>query len=355
MVKRTIFGVERDIDIGDDVFPSPEEFAALEAPMGEHTHGWFDSCIDGAKLHYREFIPKGGKPDAIVVFINGVTSHSGEIFVKKNGQKTSVGLLIDTFNGANIALYSHDNYGHGYSEGDRFYIPSYESNLQDYLKFIKMVGDKNKGELPVYIMGISYGGTLTLHAARKIQDDPSLGPKKFSGCILACPAIIGDLPPFPVYQILRYILAPLFPKWTPFFMPNPISPDRIWSDPEVLEMHRNPRMTEMRLAGEGEPFRLGTALSLVVSLDEARFKVIPGFNVPFYLMHGTEDHGVKIEGSEYMWSTVDTPIDSREFVHVEGGFHDLFSLPESYDLMEGVVKWMKKSNYGTSTDNTVMT
>jgi len=99
----------------------------------------------------------------------------------------------------------------------------------------------------------------------------------------------------------------------------------------------------MKLAGEGEPFRLGTAVSLVVSLDEARSKAIPGFKIPFYLMHGTEDHGVKIEGSEYMWSTVETPLEMREFIHVEGGFHDLMSLPESYDLMNGVLQWMQRT------------
>ena len=61
MVLHKVFGVERDIDIAAQVFPTPEEVKAMEAPLGEHQHGWFDSCIGGAKLHARAFLPNGGQ------------------------------------------------------------------------------------------------------------------------------------------------------------------------------------------------------------------------------------------------------------------------------------------------------
>jgi acylglycerol lipase len=345
MVLHNIFGVERDIDIPTEVFATPEELTKVEAPLGEHEHGWFDSCIDGAKLHYRTFLPKSTlekKCSAVVVFLNGVTSHSGEGFQLSDGRMTNVALLRQVFNASNVALYSFDNYGHGFSEGTRFFIPSYEENLKDYLTFIRLVDDKNNGSLPVFIMGSSYGGNLTIHASRRVQDNPSLGPKKFGGAILFCPAVIGDLPPKPVYYALRYIFAPLCPLWTPFFMPHPINPERVWKDPEVRKLRQEPRLVEMQIGGAGNPYRLGTALSLVTAMDEVVSKAIPGYKVPFFLAHGTDDFGVKIEGSEFLWRTVDTPMDDRAFYHVEGGYHDLLSMKDSQKYLEMVISWMEQ-------------
>jgi hypothetical protein len=73
MVKHKIFGVERDIDIPSDVFPTESEMAKLEDCMPGCKHGWFDSVVDGAKLHYRKWLPKG-KPKAIVIFMHGIST-----------------------------------------------------------------------------------------------------------------------------------------------------------------------------------------------------------------------------------------------------------------------------------------
>lgn len=234
MVLLNIFGVERDIDIN----ATEKDIAKLEAPLGEHEHGWFDSCIGGAKLHSRAFLPPQGKEiKAVVIFMHGITGNSGEGFELSDGRKTVVALIHRVFNEAGIALHCFDHYGHGYSEGTRFFVPSYQENLQDYINFVQMVDKKYKGEMPIFLMGCSYGGTLTIHASRKFQDNPSLGPRKFGGALLFCPAVTTELPPYPVYLLLRYVLAPLYPKWTPFFMPNPISADRVWKDVRVDKKH----------------------------------------------------------------------------------------------------------------------
>ncbi|KAL7572016.1 hypothetical protein ACA910_001671 [Epithemia clementina (nom. ined.)] len=344
MVMQEVFGVQRDIDIDPQVFPTPAELKALEAPLGDLEHGWFDSCTPGSpKLHYRSYLPKSGKPKAIIVFLNGVTSHSGEGFELSDGRKTNVALLAQVFRDEHeIAFYSFDLYGHGYSEGTRFFIPSWEQNLQDYMNFIKMVDDMQETRVPTFLYGQSYGGTLTLHAARRIQDNPSVGPQKFAGILLSAPAIIGDLPPPPVYWCLRYFLAPLFPKWTPFFMPNPISPDRIWKDEEMRAMRTTKRKMEMKLTGNGLAFRLGTALSLVQALDAVRTKTIPGLTVPLYVMHGTNDDGVPLEGTEFLRKTISSPSDECVFHYIEGGYHDLLSETKSKSYLEKTLPWIER-------------
>ncbi len=61
------------------------------------------------------------------------------------------------------------------------------------------------------------------------------------------------------------------------------------------------------LEGGGRPYRLGTALHLLMALEEARSKSIPGLKVPFCVVHGTDDFGVPIAGTEYLIETAETP------------------------------------------------
>lgn len=216
MVLHKVFGVERDIDIDAAAFPTAEELAALEAPLGPHEHGWFDSCIGtGAKLHTRTFWKDGAKkqPKAAVIFLHGVTGQAGEAF-EIAGRKTNVALLRQVVNDADMALHAFDYYGHGFSEGTRFYVPSFQQSLQDVMTYIKLVDAAYDGKIPIFLLGASYGGNLTIQASRLIQDDASQGPTKFGGALLFAPSIIADLPPAPVTYVLRYLIAPLCPKWT---------------------------------------------------------------------------------------------------------------------------------------------
>jgi alpha-beta hydrolase superfamily lysophospholipase len=224
MVKHTVFGVERDIDISKDDFPTPQEIEKLEEAFGEDCeHGWFDSVYGGAKLHYRKKIPTSCKPPkAIVCWMHGIQAHGGNGDILKDGRKIEKAFLADAFVKEGFAFYAHDMYGHGYSEGTRRWIPaSYETNVKDFESLIRLAVAEQGEDTPVFLGAESYGGTVTIHVARRFQDNPSSAPKNFKGILLMAPAIIAELPPQPVFFILKSILAPLFPKWAPFFMPNP--------------------------------------------------------------------------------------------------------------------------------------
>jgi alpha-beta hydrolase superfamily lysophospholipase len=213
--------------------------------------------------------------------------------------------MVDACKKENMAVYMPDMYGHGYSEGTRFLIPvTWKNNLQDLLHFVDLVAKEQGDSVPLFVMGESYGGTLTLHAAKYYQDNPEAAPKSFKGILLTGPAIVGDLPPAPVVFVLRYLLAPYFPAWTPFFMPNPVSPERIWRDPQVLAKRTEKRYKEMGIDGSGLPFKLGSAANMLTALEEVRTKAIPGFKVPFCVIHGTKDAGVPIAGSDLLWYVV---------------------------------------------------
>jgi len=344
-----VFGVERKIDVPQDRFPTAAELEELEggAILPGCEHGWYDSCVEGAKLHYRKFLPKS--PKAVVIYQHGIHTHGGKAMVVDDNsgggggrRKVNAALMSEVFVKNNVALYAPDMYGHGYSEGTRLLIPdTWENNLTDLMSFVEIVA-KLHPDVPLFLMGESYGGTLVIHAAKRYQDLSSLSPINLKGVMLTGPAIIGDLPPPPVLYVLRYVLAPRFPKWRPFFMPNPVSAERIWRDPLVLKKRADPDHLEMRIDGSGIPFRLGTGLNLILAMEEARKEAIPNFKQPYCLVHGTDDAGVPISGSDYMWETAQTTAEDKEYHRVEGAYHDMLADPLAEEVMDYFVQFIRQ-------------
>lgn len=278
--------------------------------------------------------------------MHGISTHSGKALrmpppPPPASRPLNTALLADALTKQGFALYAFDLYGHGFSEGTRFLIPqSWETNLQDYRRFCHLVASQHDASLPLFLMGESYGCTLTIHLARHFQDHPESAPPNFDSIILTAPAIIGDLPPLPVVWTLRYLLTPLFPTWRPFFMPNPVSADRIWKDETIRKIRMEPR--NQLIDGSGIPFRLGTATNLLAALEACRTTAIPGFKLPYCIIHGTEDYGVPMEGSEFMWDHTETAPTDREFHRIDGAYHDLFADPQAEKCMELVLAWIQK-------------
>ena len=339
-----IFGETVNIEIPKEDFITDDELAKMEQSLPNCQHGFLPSVYKGAKLHYRYFLPKNNEPPkGLVVFLHGILSHSGkgETMTEPSKPLTTKQLLDFYVHKKGFALYCLDQYGHGFSEGTRFFIPkSFRVNLQDAINFTQMVRDKHSEEANarLFCMGESYGGNLALQVAHHFEKNK--GDKSIvNSVILMSPAIEGDLPPFPVYQILRYMLAPLFPKWTPFFMPNPLPPDRVWRDDTIIEHYTNPRYVKMGLDSPGKQFRLGTALNLVLALEEVKSNVIPGFETPFCVLHGTEDEGVPIHGSEYLYKVAKSK--DKRFHPIQDAPHDLMNDPATKDCLKLIDDWIE--------------
>jgi len=237
-----------------------------------------------------------------------------------------------------MAVYARDMYGHGFSEGTRFYIPSWIEARDDAVNFCKLVAEQNANDIPLFLSGESIGGCLTILMSRYFQDHPEEAPPNFDSNLLICPAIEADTPGFPTYQVLRYILTPLRPKWRPFFMPNPISPERIWVDKKVCAEYTNARRAEMQVDACGIPFRLGTAVNMLLALEDVRSNAIPGFNKPFCIVHGDLDEGVPISGSKLLFEGCATPETQKEFHTIAGANHGLLADPKA----EGVIGHLAK-------------
>jgi len=375
MVLHTVYGVQRDIDVPAHAFPTNEELQAMDSIPPSYNsssdndkritceRGWFDSCRGSAKLFYRKWslTTTGGAagststkrpttPKAIIIHTHGIQTHSGNGGCRPDGRLLEAALRVDALVGrGQCVLYAHDMYGHGLSEGTRFFIPDgFETNLTDFATFVKLVVKEQAAEgnqdVPLILMGESYGACLTLHLARYYQDHPDMAPRNVDSLILTASAIDADLPPYPVQYLLKHWVAPLFPHWVPFFMPNPVNPDRIWRNADDRRQHTHPRIAAMRFEGCGRPFCLQTASALLDALVFVKSKVIPGLRVPYCLIHGTEDGACPLSGAEYLWNTTTftVPPPDREYHALPGFCHALFSDPESEQAVQPVVQWIEK-------------
>jgi alpha-beta hydrolase superfamily lysophospholipase len=379
-MKKTVFGKEVDIDIPNDLFPTTQQIEEHEACLVGCEHGWMESCHRDAKqpnsrfqLHYRQFLPPSGSPKAIVVFLHGIQTHSGKAYqFEPSGETTktkvnlSVALQADTYvHQHGYAFYAIDFLGHGFSEGKRFYVKDWKENRDDCIQFVELVASHHAPNTPVFVTGESYGGCLAIHVGHAYQQQAIIQQPPPSttaaattktktttvtttdslkanvdSIMLMAPAIIGDLPPYPVYCFLRYILAPLYPLWVPFFMPNPVSADRIWRDPQVLELHLQDNAHYV-IDGSGRPFRLGTAVQLLQALEVCRNVVIPQLHMPYCVLHGTEDHAVPIIGTDFLEQHA--PATERAVYRMDGAYHDLMGdWPASKQCMPHLVEWIQK-------------
>ena len=338
MVKYDLWGKTVDLELDPEHFPSPDDLAEMDRICGGTEHGWFTSAT-GLDIHYRKFVPTTTtKPQAALLFVHGIMGHSGLAFELKDGRFTSMGLISRMALQKDVVVYAIDLSGHGFSGGKRFYVPGFREQRDEVIQLMQIMAN-DFPELPLFVLGISYGGALAVHTGYHLQQNPSLVPN-FQGLLLACPALDAEIPPFPIKFTLRYILAPLFPTWTPFFMPHPVTPDRTWSQPEVQKLFVGESQAPRGLAKCGTPFCLGTGVSLLDSLEVAQAEALPNLKIPFCVAHGTSDYAVFPSGTDLLWKSCQTPEKDRSLQMVEGAYHDLIAEPTAESTMEFLLGWM---------------
>jgi hypothetical protein len=190
--RRLIHGklVALEADITDEQIGCMEDCCALADSGGlcRCNHGWFESSYRSAKLHYRKWLPPASPPPtttdatappsprAVVIFMHGISTHGGKAFVRpppvgNDGTTTTttgptsrllgVALLAEVLVQHDVAVYAFDQYGHGLSEGARFWIPqSWTTNRDDYITFCRLVSAAHPNVPILYVCYYILGGSF---------------------------------------------------------------------------------------------------------------------------------------------------------------------------------------------------
>jgi len=245
------------------------------------------SSTGGITIFFRSWQPEGSKRGVLLI-VPGFNSHSGYY--------TDVAPRLAA---PGLSVYAIDLRGRGRSDGERFYVQSFNDYVEDVHGLAALVRSREPG-LPVYILGHSAGGVVASLYALEHQAD-------LAGLICESFAFQVPAPDFALAVFKG--LAHIAPHAHILRLKN----EDFSRDPAVVaKMNADPL-----IAHETQPTR---TLAEMVRADERLEQGFPQITLPVLILHGTADKATKPSGSQRFYDR--TGSRDKTLKLYEGGFHD---------------------------------
>ncbi len=262
---------------------------------------------DGLSIFTRAWHPKD-KPRGVVVIVPGFNAHSGYY-----------SWAAEQFVSNGLAAYALDLRGRGKSDGERFYVKTFDDYVNDVAEFVKIVKSYEPG-LPVYLLGHSAGGVVS--CLYSIGHQNELG-----GFICESFAFQVPAPDFAlaVFKGLEHV--------APHAHVLRLKNENFSRDPKAVEAMNNDPL----IAHETQPTR---TLAEMVRADEKLKKEFPLITLPVLILHGSDDKAAKANGSQFFYDNVGSA--DRTLKIYEGGYHDLLADIEKEAVMADILGWINE-------------
>lgn len=252
---------------------------------------------DGQYLFCRYWEPSG-TPKALIFVSHGAGEHCGRYDE-----------LAQMLKRLDMLVFAHDHVGHGQSEGERMVVSDFQVFVRDLLQHVNTV-QKDYPEIPVFLLGHSMGGAISILAAAERQTH-------FSGMILISPLILAN----PESASTLKVLAA---KLLNFVLPN-ISLGRI--DSSVLSRNKTEvdrYNSDPLICHAGVKVCFGIQLLNAVSRVE---RAMPRLTLPILLLQGSADRLCDSKGAYLLMES--SPSQDKTLKMYEGAYHVLHKeLPE---------------------------
>jgi alpha-beta hydrolase superfamily lysophospholipase len=279
----------------------------------EQLEGTFEG-VGGMELYLQSWRPDGN-PVAVVALVHGLGEHSGRY---QN--------VVDYLVPRGYAVYGFDLRGHGRSPGRRGYINSWEELRGDVGSFLRHVNRAEgiSGERPLFLMGHSFGGLITLEFA--LYDGHPTPP--LSGVVVSAPGLSTE--GFsPLLLLIARVLSRVQPRLS------------IKTGLDSTGLSRNPAVV---LAYQQDPLvhDLGTPRLTTESIAaiQRTFASAAGWQLPLLMLYGTADRIVPPAASRRFFEQV--PIDDKRLIEYEGGFHESHNDVEHERVLADVEQWLSR-------------
>jgi alpha-beta hydrolase superfamily lysophospholipase len=264
---------------------------------------------DGYTFYFRHYAP-AGVPRARLVFLHGIRSHGG-------WYTRSCAALAQ----AGFDVYFLDRRGSGLNSARRGDAPAFRRLLDDVSEFVQWLRAE-RGYLPVFACGISWGGKLAVGL-------PYRKPGLVDGLVLLCPGLAPKVAP-PFLRRMRIALARV------------LRPDRLFPIPlNEPELFTASGQWQQFIDADPYGVRLATARFLFssFSLDIYLRRAARRVTVPTLL--ALAEHGRIIDNAATRAFVARFP-GAREVIEYPGAHHTLEFEPPDHPWFGDVVNWLER-------------
>jgi len=259
----------------------------------------------GLQIAFRSWRPST-KPRGVVVIVPGFNSHSG-YYGWVAGQLVADGL----------AVYAVDLRGRGKSDGERFYVDSFDDYVGDVSGVVDIARSRESG-LPVFLLGHSAGGVVACLYAL----DNQAGLRG-----LVCESFAFQVPAPDFALAVLKGLSHIAPHAHVLHLKN----EDFSRDPAIVEaMNADPL-----IAHETQPTKTVAAM---VRADETLKKKFSLITLPVLILHGTADKATRPSGSQLFYDV--TGSDDKTLKLYEGYVHDLLNDSGKEVVIADIRRWI---------------
>jgi len=262
--------------------------------------------VTGLKLHMRTWPAQGGARAAIMI-VPGFNSHSGYY--------EGVGSVLS---GRGFDVFAIDLRGRGQSDGERFYVETFDDYVSDVGSMAAVVKSE-RPNLPVFLLGHSAGGVVACLYAIEHQSE-------LAGLICESFAFRVPAPDFALAALKG--LSHIAPHAHVLHLKN----EDFSRDPEVVaRMNADPL-----LAHETQPTRTVAAM---VRADERLGESFPRIRLPLLILHGTADRATRSQGSQQFHEHAGSS--DKTLKLYEGAFHDPLNDIDRDVVLADILIWLE--------------
>jgi alpha-beta hydrolase superfamily lysophospholipase len=261
---------------------------------------FMSQVVNNAAVHVEKIEGKGGlnivvrswrpasAPRAILAIVPGFNSHGGQYT-----------WVAEQFVSSGLAVYAVDLRGRGESDGERFYVDSFDDYVDDVTRMVSLAKSREPG-LPVFVLGHSAGGVVGCFYALANQTD-------LAGFICESFAFQVPAPDFAIAALKG--LSHIAPHAHVLRLKN----EDFSRDQAVVDMMNNDPL----IAHETQPTKTVAELARA---DERLKASFPQFSLPLLILHGTLDKATRPGGSQLFYDTAGSGDKTLKFY--EGYYHD---------------------------------
>jgi alpha-beta hydrolase superfamily lysophospholipase len=246
----------------------------------------------------------------VIILIHGLGEHSGRY-----------SHVATYFTERGYIVAAPDHRGHGRSQGKALgYFDRFSQIVDDLHQFIKTLPSASRG-LPLYILGHSMGGLVSLHYT--IRYTPRIRGLITSGVLLDAGEGINSV----VASLVKQ-LANVIPK----FGLLAVDSSTISRDPQVVRAYdADPYIYHGKISA-----RVGIELTNAVEFAKQNLSKI---DRPALVMHGGADRLVKPHCSQIIHDGISSA--DKTLKIYEGLYHEILNEPEQAQVMDDIYDWLK--------------